>query len=90
MVQACAGCDVLVHEVYCESGLQRLPEPTRAYHQAFHTSTGELGALATRAKPVLLVLSHLLFFGCSEAQLLAELAAKYSGPVALGEDLGVY
>ncbi|MDD9941647.1 MAG: MBL fold metallo-hydrolase [Myxococcales bacterium] len=90
LIQACSGCDVLVHEVYCEAGLRTLPASVRAYHEAFHTSSRQLAQLAKRARPRLLVLTHLLPFGCSEAELLAELRRNYGGEVVLGEDKGVY
>lgn len=90
LVAACDGCDLLIHEVYCSAGLQQLDPSVQAYHRSFHTSGGELGALAVRARPKLLVLTHMLPFGCSEAELLAEVRAGFSGEVVLGEDLGVY
>jgi ribonuclease Z len=90
VVQACDGCDVLVHEVYCRAGFERGPPGFRRYHSTHHTSTVELASLASRARPKLLVLYHLLFFDCSEEQLLGEIRERYRGEVALGEDLAVY
>jgi ribonuclease BN (tRNA processing enzyme) len=91
VVQACNGCDVLVHEVYSTRGFQsRTPEWQR-YHADAHTSTAELAALATRARPRLLVLYHQLYWGASDDELIAELrAAGYAGPVVSARDLGVY
>jgi ribonuclease BN (tRNA processing enzyme) len=90
IVDACNGCDVLVHEVYSKAGFDRLPAPDRLYHSAFHTSAIELGDLAARAKPKLLVLTHILFFGESAEEILSEVRSRYTGPVVMGEDLGVY
>jgi ribonuclease BN (tRNA processing enzyme) len=90
VVNACNGCDVLVHEVYCQAGLERGPANWQHYHLISHTSTKQLAVLATRAKPKLLVLYHLLFFGCTEEQLLAEIKADYKGNVALANDLDVF
>jgi len=81
---------VLVHEVYSKAGFDRLPAPDRLYHSAFHTSAIELGDLAARAKPKLLVLTHILFFGESAEEILSEVRSRYTGPVVMGEDLGVY
>jgi len=90
VVEACDGCDVLVHEVYCKAGFDRGGADFRKYHGSFHTSAPQLAALAVRARPKLLVLSHLLLFGCSERQLLDEVVAGYRGRVALGRDLDVF
>jgi ribonuclease Z len=90
VVDACHGCDVLVHEVYSRQGFDRLPEAARPYHASFHTSAIELGDLATRARPKLLVLTHILFFGERPAEILGEVRSRYSGRVELGEDLKVY
>ena len=60
IVEQCAGCDVLVHEVYSEAGFKGRPAEWQRYHSRYHTSTGELAALALRAKPKMLVLTHQL------------------------------
>jgi ribonuclease Z len=90
IVDACHGCDVLVHEVYSKKGFDRLDSASRAYHSTFHTSAVELGDLAARAHPKLLLLSHILFFGETADQLLAEAKSRFSGNVVVGADLGVY
>ncbi|MEQ9397696.1 MAG: MBL fold metallo-hydrolase [Longimicrobiales bacterium] len=91
LVEACDGCDVLVHEVYsAERFLTRPPEWQR-YHAAFHTSTDELAELATRARPGVLVLYHQLFWGTDDQGMLDEMrAAGYTGRVESGRDLGVW
>jgi ribonuclease BN (tRNA processing enzyme) len=91
LADACNGCDVLMHEVYsAEKVTTRTPE-WQKYHAAFHTSTVELAALATRAKPKVLVLYHQLFWGATDADLEREIrAAGFSGRVVSGRDLEVY
>jgi len=91
LADACNGCDVLMHEVYsAEKFKSRTPE-WQKYHAAFHTSTVELAALATRAKPKVLVLYHQLFWGATDADLEREIrAAGFSGRVVSGRDLDVY
>ena len=86
IVEACDGCDVLVHEAYAEDAWRRLPEGTRRYHRAFHTSARQLGALAARARPGKLVLTHLLLFGAEPAALLAEVREGWAGPTFVGRD----
>ncbi len=92
VVDACTGCDVLVHEVYCAEGMQALsPSPEfEAYNRAAHTSAVELGQIASRARPRLLVLTHQLRYGCSAETLLRDVRKNFSGDVVIGEDLEVY
>ena len=81
---------VIVHEVYSKKGYDGLDADGRRYHALFHTSAYELGDLATKARPKLLILSHILFFGENADELLAEAKSRYSGPVVIGSDLDVY
>ena len=90
VVDACHGCDVLVHEVYAKKGFDRLPSGDQRYHSTFHTSAVELGGLATRAKPKLLLLTHVLFFGEKGDEILSEARSRFAGTVVLGTDLSVY
>jgi ribonuclease Z len=90
VVEACNGCDVLVHEVYAKWGLDRRTPEWQAYYRASHTSGVELGEIAARAQPKLLVLYHQLLSGATEAQLLAEIRQSFDGPVVFADDLDVY
>ena len=91
LVEACDGCDVLVHEVYSAEAFRRRPPLWRAYHARAHTSTVELAELATRARPELLVLYHQLYWGATDADLVREIReAGYGGRVVSAVDLGVY
>ena len=40
IAQQCRGCDVLIHEVYSDSGFATLPALRQAYHAHAHTSGG--------------------------------------------------
>ncbi len=84
------GCDVLVHEVYSTAGFATRPPKWQAYHSKFHTSTAELAKIATQIKPKLLVLTHQLFWGTSEEDLLKEIQTLYDGKVVSADDLDVY
>lgn len=90
VVEACDGCDVLVHEVYSTAGWRAGPEGFRAYHAAFHTSGEQLGRLAARARPRRLVLTHVLFFGQPASSVLSEVREGFEGEVVMGEDGGRY
>lgn len=91
VVAACAGCDLLVHEVYSAERFRTRPPAWQAYHARAHTSTTELAALATRAAPKALVLYHQLYWGTDDDGLLGELRrAGYTRPVVSARDLGRY
>ncbi len=92
---AARGVDVLVHEVYpaatlheeARAGGQDWP----AYMHAFHTSDIELGALAQRASPKLLILTHIVRAGASDSTIVAGVrAGGYTGRLVVGRDLDRY
>ena len=87
IANACNGCDVLVHEVYSAEKLKPRTPDWQKYHTGSHTSTVELAALATRARPKLLVLYHQLYWGATDADLLAELKAAYAGTAVSAKDM---
>lgn len=82
-----AGADILVHEVYSQEGLRTRPAEWRKYHESVHTSALQLGEIAARVRPRLLVFTHQLLWGASDGDLLDEVQRRYDGPVAYGEDL---
>ena len=96
-IDACRGCDVLVHEVQTLGWLAQRPD-FQAYAARYHTTTEQLAELATQAKPRLLILYHASIAlrpavnpkASSPAELLAEIAPRYSGHVVVGRDLDVY
>jgi ribonuclease BN (tRNA processing enzyme) len=92
VVQACSGCDLLIHEVYI--GL-----PTSTVHPAehwvkymaeFHTSATQLADIAARAHAKALAATHLAFMqGATESDVLAALKKGYNGRVLVAHDLEV-
>ena len=91
IIDACNGCDVLMHEVYSAERFKTRPPEWQTYHAASHTSTIELAALAVKARPKLLVLYHQLFWGATDDDLIREIrAAGYTGAIVSGKDLDVY
>jgi len=90
VVQACNGCDVLIHEVYTQDPQHPLSPSWKAYFASFHTSTEQLAAVANRARPKLLVLYHQLFHGVSEGEMLHEVRQHYAGAMVSAHDLDVY
>ncbi|HKQ75124.1 MAG TPA: MBL fold metallo-hydrolase [Blastocatellia bacterium] len=90
VIEACNGCDVLIHEVYSTAGFARRPPEWQRYHSNFHTSSKELAGIATKARPGLLVLYHQLQWGVTPEQLLDEMKQGYQGNVVFGNDLDIY
>lgn len=83
------GADILIHEVYSQAGWEKKDDFWKKYHAANHTSTYELGEMASKAQPKKVVLYHLLFWGATEKDLLREISEKYDGEVIAGRDLMV-
>lgn len=84
------GADILIHEVYSVEGFRKRDPYWQKYHSTNHTSAHELGEMASRAEPRLLVLYHVLFWGASEETVLREVREKYDGGVVLADDLDVF
>ncbi|MGE0103695.1 MAG: MBL fold metallo-hydrolase [Blastocatellales bacterium] len=90
VIENCNGCDILIHEVYSTAGFARREPEWQKYHAAFHTSSKQLSALASKSRPGLIVLYHQLLWGATPEQLLEEIGAGYSGRVVFGRDLDIY
>jgi ribonuclease Z len=96
LVSAARGVDVLIHEVYSAARLAPEKRPGGEfwpqYMRAFHTSDVELGRLAARIQPKLLILYHIVRSGGAEnEELLAGVrAGGYQGRVVIGKDLERY
>jgi ribonuclease BN (tRNA processing enzyme) len=91
VIRACDGCDVLLHEVFNPKRKKIVESKQKqAYFRAFHTSPAELGEIATRARPKLLVLYHQVMGETTEEDLVEQVRAHYSGKFVSAQDLGVY
>ncbi|HEY6642269.1 MBL fold metallo-hydrolase [Povalibacter sp.] len=96
VIDACNGCDVLVHEVLSLEWLARRPD-FKGYAAQHHTTTAQLIELASKARPRLLVLSHASLSlrpavdteRSSPATFLSEMS-RYPGHVVVGRDLDVF
>ena len=84
------GADILVHEVYSRAGFDKRDEDWKNYHSKHHTSTYELGEIAAKTNPKLVVLYHILFWGASEQDLIDEINKNYKGKVITGRDLDIF
>ena len=88
VIAACAGCDLLLHSVHGGEGV--FTGKDQEYFRDFHTSAVQLGVLAQRANPKVLVLYHQAFAGKRAIDLVAQVMATFKGPVISARDLDVY
>ena len=93
LVRAAMGADVLVHEVYPDARTAPNASESAAwptYMRDFHTSDVEVGWLAARIHPKLVILTHIIRRGATDEELLAGVRQSFSGRVAVGHDLERY
>lgn len=89
---AARDADVLVAEVYPSTRMAPEDRPGGAdwpeYLRQFHISDEELGRLASRARPKLLVLTHIVRMGATDDEILAGIRrGGFQGPVKFANDL---
>jgi ribonuclease BN (tRNA processing enzyme) len=92
-VRVAAGADVLVHEVYPDA--RTAPNATESaawpsYMRDFHTSDVEVGQLAARIRPKLVILTHIIRRGASDDEMLAAVHRSFPGRAVVGHDLERY
>jgi ribonuclease BN (tRNA processing enzyme) len=87
-IEACNGCDILVHEAHTQAWLNTRPVTFQQFSAKYHTTTLELSELATRARPKLLILYH--YSGLSDDEILNDMLTHYKGHFVIGRDLDVY
>ena len=90
-----AGVDVLVHEVYSAAHVEQEKMPGGGdwpkYLRSAHTSDIEIGEIATKAKPRLVILTHVISLGATDAEMIAAVKSQgYGGRVVVGHDLDRY
>lgn len=95
IIDACNGCDILVHEVYSMKTYNAVTPDCQARRRWLHTSTEQLAELATKARPKLLVIYHITNM-CGRGlrsdpqDILNEIRAGYKGDVVVANDLDVF
>ena len=96
-IDACHGCDVLIHEASTLEWLAKRPD-FQPYAAKYHTNTTQLAELASKAKPRLLIIYHASIVlrpalrpqASSPEELLKEVLSGYSGEVVVARDLDAY
>jgi len=92
-INACNGCDVLIHEAQPLELVAKLPKSIQSFVAKYHTTTEQLAELASKAKPKLLVIYHTISFppGIAPPKLLppdAGADALYASPEMLQKEIG--
>ncbi len=90
VIEMATGADILVHEVISEDGISRISPFWQKYHSSYHTRTPELAEIANKAKPKLLILTHVLHYTAPVESALHEIKKLYKGKVVLANDLDVF
>jgi ribonuclease Z len=91
VTEAARGADLLVHECFIH-GLMK-PEPGMRTQEGldnverYHTVAADVGRIAAEAQVRTLMLNHFVPTRFDRDAILAEVRARYRGPVLLGEDL---
>jgi ribonuclease Z len=89
LVKFATGVDVLIHEIQPSGPTQLAGRPSvdwKTYIAGHHTTAIQLGELAARAKPKLLIVSH-NGRRAPAAQLLTDIRRSFTGNVVIAEDL---
>ena len=90
LVRMATGVDVLIHEVQPSDSTQhprnRSGSDWARYIGAYHTTALQLGELAARVRPKLLVVSHNGRRATAD-RILADIRRSFSGPVVIAADL---
>ena len=93
--EASAGVDVLVHEVYPSTRIAAENRPGGEFWPQYlresHTSDEELGAIAARARPKQLILTHVLRMGGTMDEVVAGVRrGGFGGRLVVAKDLDKY
>jgi ribonuclease Z len=94
LARAAAGVDVLIHEVYASANVQPESRPGGdawpKYMTSFHASDVEVGRVAAKAKPKLLVLYHIVGQWTAEELTAGVRKGGYRGKIVVANDLDRY
>jgi ribonuclease BN (tRNA processing enzyme) len=88
-IDACNGCDVLIHESHAQPFLATRSAVSKEFGEKYHTNPAQMADVARAAKPRLLLIYHL---GGSAAVdgLFDDIRSRYSGLFAIARDLDVF
>lgn len=86
-IDACSGCDVLIHEAQTPAWIATRPPTFQRFAAKYHTTTAQLADLARQAKPRLLIIYH---YPNASEDVFADMSRRYTGEFVVGRDLDIY
>lgn len=86
-IDACSGCDVLIHEAHPPAWIATRPPTFQRFAAKYHTTTAQLADLARQAKPRLLIIYH---YPNAPEDVFADMSKRYTGEFVVGRDLDIY
>ena len=86
-IDACNGCDVLIHEAHPPGWIATRPPTFQRFAAKYHTTTAQLADLARQAKPRLLVIYH---YPNAPEDVFADMSKRYKEEFVVGRDLDIY
>jgi ribonuclease BN (tRNA processing enzyme) len=86
-IDACNGCDVLIHEAQTTAWIATRPPAFQRFAAKYHTTTAQLADLARQAKPRLLIIYH---YPIAPEEVFSDMSKRYAGEFVVGRDLDVY
>ena len=86
-IDACNGCDVLIHEAQTSAWRATRPPSFQRFAAKYHTTTAQLADLARQAKPRLLIIYH---YPISTEDLFPDMSTRYEGEFVVGRDLDIF
>lgn len=95
LIESAKDCDILVHEVYAADKVKPEERPGGEfwpqYCREFHTSDYELGIIAAKINPKLLILTHIIRMGAKDEEIISNIRkGGYSGEIKIAGDLDVF
>jgi len=87
IVKYSQGIDLLVHEITAASPALLKRNKRLASVVAYHTNPEQMSRILNKTSPRMTVLNHVLLFGVSDEQVIAEIKNNYPGEVVMGYDL---
>ncbi len=87
-IDACRGCDVLIHEVKTPAVAHARPRALPGVRREISHVDGAARRARQAAKPRLLILYH--YNSSTDQELFGDMASRYPGQFVIGRDLDVY
>jgi len=87
LIKHAQNADLLIHEIAAANPLLIKNNKRLVSVVAYHTNPKQMAEVLNKTKPRAAILNHVLLFGVSEDQVMAEIKQQYAGDVIMGYDL---